>query len=164
MAKHAIESIMSTTLEELRRLVDVTTVVGEPIQTADGMTILPVSKVALGFVAGGAEYGQKVAETDAQADAPQERLPFGGGAGAGANVQPVAFLVVGNGQVRMLPVEGGAPSVVERVLESAPKVVQEVKTFLNERKADRASKKHPEIAADVTEVVEEIQDAAESAK
>ena len=112
MEKHAIESIMTTTMESIRDMVDVNTVIGEPVTAGDGTTIIPISRVSFGFVAGGGEYelnGKKPgprrrAETGtARADRrgqsgqgaqQQECLPFAGGAGAGVSVSPVGFLVV----------------------------------------------------------------------
>ncbi|MBQ7886098.1 MAG: GerW family sporulation protein [Clostridia bacterium] len=79
MDKHPIESLMGTSMESIREMVDVNTVVGDPVQTQDGSTIIPISKVSFGFVAGGGEY----ACAGVQA---QEELPFAGGAGAGVSV------------------------------------------------------------------------------
>ena len=102
---HPIESIMGTTMENLREMVDVNTVVGDAVQTPDGSTIIPISKVSFGFVAGGGEY-----ETSPKPQPPALSsgvLPFAGGTGAGVSVCPLGFLIVGKGQVKMLPAQHG---------------------------------------------------------
>ncbi len=111
MSDHPIEALMKTAMESIKEMVDVNTVVGDPVETPDGTVIIPVSKVSCGFAAGGGEY---------DAHAPEEKssspnLPFGGGSGAGVSVQPMGFLVVGQNQVRLIPVEGNM--VVDRLIE-----------------------------------------------
>ena len=119
MEKHPIENIMSTTLENIRDMIDVNTVVGEPIAAPDGATIIPISRVSFGFVAGGGEYGP----------APKQESgaehPFAGGTGAGVTVQPLGFLVTGPDQTRMLPAQCFQP--IDRVLVLIPQVVADVK-------------------------------------
>ena len=134
MEKHPIESIMTTTMENIRDMVDVNTVVGEAIVTGDGSTVIPVSRVAFGFVAGGGEYkGAKQA-----AGAPS----FGGGTGAGVSVQPVGFIVVSEGQVRLLPAQAYAP--VDRIIEMVPQLMAQIKTALENRAAKKAESTPPE--------------------
>ena len=119
MDKHPIEGLMTTTLESIRDMIDVNTVVGEPIATADGSTVVPISRVSFGFVAGGGEM--KPASTAAQPPEP----PFAGGAGAGVTVQPLGFLVTGPDAVRLLPAQCYQP--IDRVIELIPQVVAELK-------------------------------------
>lgn len=122
---------MKTAMESIKEMVDVNTVVGEAVETPDGTVILPVSRVTFGFAAGGGEY-----ETGTAAErggggvggGRETSLPFGGGSGAGVTVQPVGFLVVGNGTVRMLPVDGGA--VVDRLIDLAPQVLNQIQGLL----------------------------------
>lgn len=114
MDKHPIESIMTGTMENIRDMIDVNTVVGKPIQTADGSTVIPVSKVSFGFVSGGGEYGSKRQTQDGS-------LPFGGGTGAGVTVQPVGFLVSSCGHVSLLPARQDGPA--ERLIAMAPQVL-----------------------------------------
>ena len=122
MEKHPIENIMSTTLENIRDMIDVNTVVGEPITAGDGATIIPISRVSFGFVAGGGEYGP----------APKQESgaehPFAGGTGAGVTVQPLGFLVTGADQTRMLPAQCFQP--LDRVLELIPQVVCDIRKAL----------------------------------
>ena len=131
MDKHPIEGIMATTMENIRDMVDVNTVVGEAIVASDGSTVIPVSKVSFGFVAGGGEY-----DLHRRAEA-QEKLPFAGGTGAGVTLQPMGFIVVSGGQVRLLPSQPYAP--VDRIIEMAPQVLSQIKSALE----NCARKKQP---------------------
>ena len=120
---HPIESIMGTTMENLREMVDVNTVVGDAVQTPDGSTIIPISKVSFGFVAGGGEY-----ETSPKPQPPALSsgvLPFSGGTGAGVSVCPLGFLIVGKGQVKMLPAQH--ETYIDRLVELAPVLLEDVK-------------------------------------
>ena len=121
MDKHPIEGLMTTTLESIRDMIDVNTVVGEPIATADGATVVPISRVSFGFVAGGGEM--KPASTAAQPPEP----PFAGGAGAGVTVQPLGFLVTGPDGVRLMPAQCYQP--IDRIIELIPQVVAEMKNL-----------------------------------
>ncbi len=123
MEKHPIENIMSTTLENIRDMIDVNTVVGEPIAAGDGETIIPISRVSFGFVAGGGEYGPA-----SRAEGGAEH-PFAGGTGAGVTVQPLGFLVTGPEQTRMLPAQCFQP--LDRALELIPQVVADVRKAMN---------------------------------
>ena len=96
MEKQPIESLMGTTMENIKDMVDVNTVVGDPVLASDGTTVIPVSRVTFGFVAGGGEYG--VGEN--KMPSLSEKMPFAGGTSAGVSVHPMGFLVVGNGQVK----------------------------------------------------------------
>lgn len=123
MAEHPIESLMSTSMESIREMVDVNTVVGDPVATQDGSTIIPISRVSFGFVAGGGEYGLKTPQPAAN------DLPFAGGTGAGVTVQPMGFLVVKNDQVRLTPAQYYAP--VDRVIEMIPPLLGDVRRWID---------------------------------
>jgi len=127
MERRPIEGLMGTTMENIKDMVDVNTVVGDPVQTADGTTIIPISRVSFGFVAGGGEYGSDE-KKGAMRAIDEEGLPFAGGTGAGVSVYPMGFLVVGNGQVKMLPTNYSTP--VDRVMELLPQVLGEIKDVL----------------------------------
>ena len=155
MEKHAIESIMTTTMESIRDMVDVNTVIGEPVTANDGTTIIPISRVSFGFVAGGGEYelsgkksgssqgggggqnghggqnGQGVQNGQSQGGQQQEGMPFAGGAGAGVSVSPVGFLVCNGDQVRLLPAQPYAP--LDRIIELAPQLVCDIKRWMNKK-------------------------------
>lgn len=119
MDRHPIENIMTTTMENIRDMVDVNTVIGDPVNTPDGATVIPVSRVSFGFVAGGGEYS--AGEAQPPTAAPANTLPFAGGSGAGVSVQPVGFLVVGDGSVKMLPAQSSGP--LDRVVELLPQLL-----------------------------------------
>lgn len=130
MMGHPIESLMRTTMESLKSMVDVNTVVGEPVETKDGTVIIPVSRVSFGFVAGGGDEtgGGETNRADSsqgQEDYAQSgeagTAPFTGGSGAGVSVKPVGFLVVGLRKVRFIPVDNRA--IYDRLLDEAPELL-----------------------------------------
>jgi len=125
---HPIGSMMQATMENLKQMVDVNTVVGDAVQTAAGTTIIPVSKVCFGFAAGGGEYGKDDKGRLRAPVQPEQDLPFAGGSGAGVSVQPVGFLVVDKDSVRMLAAQ--CSTVADRVVEFLPQVVEDVKSLL----------------------------------
>lgn len=125
--RHPIEGIMGATMERMRDMVDVDTVIGEPITTCDGSTVIPISSVSFGFVSGGGEY--RANPPKSQQDDGQ--LPFAGGAGAGVTIRPMGFLVQGRDSVRLLPTQPYAP--VDRMIELAPQIMCEIRRILSER-------------------------------
>ena len=123
---HPLPDMMDTSIGKIREMVDANTVVGTPITTPDGVTVIPISSIKVGFASGGSDFPAK---NGASAN------PFGGGAGGGVTVTPVAFLVIKEGSVRMLPVEGaGGDSPVDRLLELLPELVQKVNDLIANRK------------------------------
>ena len=124
--EHPIGNLMQTTLENIKEMVDVNTVVGEPIAAGNASTVIPISKVSFGFVAGGGEY-----DTPRKPESLLENLPFAGGSGAGVSVQPVGFLVVDENGVKMLPAQQLTP--LERALNCAPQIIEDVKSLLAEK-------------------------------
>ena len=135
MEKHPIHSLMDSSMQSIRDMVDVNTVLGDAIIAKDGSTVLPVSKVSFGFVAGGGEYSGK---------SPREDYPFAGGAGAGVTIQPMGFLVCGENCVRLLPAQVKTP--VERAIDLAPSLMEEIRTLLS-----RVNEKAKETPAETTE-------------
>ncbi|MGN0775195.1 MAG: GerW family sporulation protein [Candidatus Ventricola sp.] len=127
MEKHPIESLMGTSMESIREMVDVNTVVGDPVQTQDGSTIIPISKVSFGFVAGGGEY--LTMRTQA------EEMPFAGGSGAGVSVQPMGFLVCSQNGVRLLSANCASP--MERIVEMIPQALEGLKAMGEEKDEER---------------------------
>jgi sporulation protein YtfJ len=128
---HPIQGMMRTVMESMKEMVDVNTIVGDPVETPDGSVIMPISRVAFGYAAGGSEFvaQQKVNEAMDH--------PFGGGSGAGVSVQPVGFLVVGNGNIRMLPVD--ANSMVDRLVDLTPQLVSQIQGMIANRKSRQES-------------------------
>ena len=109
MPEHPIEALMRTTMNSLKDMVDVNTIVGDPVQSPDGLVIIPISRVTFGFASGGTEFITPLKKVKREEyNAEEEKLPFGGGTGAGVSVQPVAFMVVGNDQMKLLPVDEGS--------------------------------------------------------
>lgn len=127
---HPISALMQTTLENIRDMVDVNTVIGDAIQTASGITVIPFSKVTFGFATGGGEYEKQ------KEQAYQEALPFAGGSGAGVTVQPVGFLVIGPEGVRLLPAQN--KTVLEQALASAPQLVEDIRSAFSDHRQKEA--------------------------
>lgn len=116
-----VENLMKSTMENLKDMIDVNTVIGESIQTKDGTCIIPVSKLSFGFASGGSEYSKQNTSTV---------FPFGGGSGAGVSVKPVAFLVVKEDSVRMLPVD--QDTTYDRIVDTVPQVLDIVKSLIKD--------------------------------
>ena len=119
--QHPIDNMMQTTLESIRGMVDVNTVVGAPVTGGKGTTIIPISKVSFGFIAGGGEYA---AEDGKSRPIPTDMFPFAGGTGAGVSVQPVGFLVVDDKSVKMLPAQ--TSGAMERMVELLPQLMSDL--------------------------------------
>ena len=145
MEKHTIESLMTTTMENIRDMVDVNTVVGEAITTQDGATLIPISRVSFGFVAGGGEYGESQAR-QRSAEGTDSDIPFAGGAGAGVTVSPLGFLVSTGEQVRLVPAQ--YCQSVDRLIELIPQAMAELRCAM---KGDRGEKRPEGITIPVTE-------------
>ena len=123
MAEHPIQDLMNVTMDKVRQMVDSNTIVGKPITTEDGTTILPVSKVSFGFASGGTDFDGK--------NAANKNL-FGGGSGAGVNIQPVAFLVIKDGCVRTIQLTDGNNSI-DRALAMLPELVEKVSALVSKK-------------------------------
>ena len=122
MSEHPIQGLMGTTMEKIRDMVDVNTIIGDPIVTTDGTTIIPVSKVSFGFASGGSDIPAKV---------PKE--VFGGGSGAGVSIQPLGFLVVHQGDVRLLEMNGPGDSM-GKALGLVPDVISKISDLFKKDK------------------------------
>ncbi|HOL14676.1 MAG: GerW family sporulation protein [Dethiobacteria bacterium] len=136
MEHHPIESLMKTAMENLKEMVDVNKIVGDAVETPDGSVIIPISRVSFGFAAGGTEFEQQ--NGGGNHNHNQAELPFGGGSGGGVSVQPVAFLVAGQGQVRLLPVDRNA--MLDRLIDVAPQVIDQLQEIFNRRGERRSSR------------------------
>ena len=121
-----LPNMLDSTIEKIKQMVNVNSVIGEPITTADGVTIIPVSNVSVGIGGGGSDFVSKH---------PNNREnPFGGGVGAGVKVTPVAFLIVKEGTVRMLPVATPANTTADRIVEMVPDTLDKIASFIDSRK------------------------------
>jgi len=121
---HPLPDMIALTMEKLQALVDTNTVVGDPIVTADGTTVLPITKVSYGIAGGGTDFTTK---------SQKNANPFGGGAGASVTLTPVSFLVVKDGHTRMIPVAEPASTTIDRMIEKAPEFADELLALLNEK-------------------------------
>ena len=117
-------------MDKIRQLVDANTVVGTPITTPDGVTMIPISKVSFGYAGGGSDFVTK--HTGDRAN------PFGGGGGGGVTISPVAFLIVRGESVRMLPIAEPVTTSLDRALELLPDLVDKISAFLKDRKKEEA--------------------------
>ncbi|WP_424766115.1 GerW family sporulation protein [Paenibacillus sp. sgz302251] len=133
MTEHPIQGLMQTAMENIKEMVDVNTIVGDPVQTPDGSIIMPISKVGFGFVAGGSDIRLDDAEHKgaAQSDAHNASvaMPFGGGSGGGVSITPIAFLVVGTHGVKIVPLDNQT-HLLERVIDSAPHVFDKLQAMM----------------------------------
>ncbi|MFL0268369.1 GerW family sporulation protein [Candidatus Clostridium radicumherbarum] len=128
MDNHPIDNLMKTTMEHIKEMVDVNTIIGDAIEAKDGSIIIPISRVCFGFAAGGSEFNSKEEKKD------MSKFPFGGGTGAGVTVKPVAFLVIHNESVRILPVEYDNP--YEKFMDSIPQFIDMIKGLTCKNKGD----------------------------
>ena len=136
---HPIEGLMDTAMSNIKAMVDVNTVVGTPVTTPDGTIIIPVSTVSFGFGAGGSEFGDSKKPNSTQNAQGSDSAKFGGGCGGGANVKPIAFLVAGNGGIRLLPVTPES-SPVNKIIDMVPEVVDKFNGLISGI-ADKKAKK-----------------------
>ncbi|MFA9397734.1 MAG: GerW family sporulation protein [Clostridiaceae bacterium] len=123
MENHPIETLMKTTMENLKQMIDVNTIVGDSVEAIDGSVIMPISKVSFGFASGGSEFSKK---------APQDSsYPFGGGSGAGVTVKPVAFLVLKNDKIRLLPVD--QDNTYDKIVDTVPQIADILKDYFTKK-------------------------------
>ena len=132
MSEHPIEGLMVTAMNSIQDMIDVNTIIGEPIETSNNIIIIPISKVSFGFAAGGSEFKGETVDEYTKKDkeeAIQYRLPFGGGSGAGVSINPIAFLVVQSGNVKLLPVNHS--SCIDKLLDYVPELIDKTNSTLN---------------------------------
>jgi sporulation protein YtfJ len=140
--QHPIQGLMYTAMQSIKEIVDVNTIVGDAVQTPDGTIIIPISSVKLGFAVGGSEYGgAKKAESN--------KNNFGGGSGGGVSISPVAFLVAGEGRVRLMSVNQKT-SIYDKVLDIVPSAIDKLVDTVKDCKK---SKKNDE--QDIVKIYEE---------
>ncbi len=127
--QHPIIGLMDTTLQKIREMVDVNTIIGQPINTPDGITVIPISKVSFGFGTGGSDIHSKHQQ-------PSQENGFGGGSGAGINISPVAFLIIKGESVKVLPISPPANTTVDRLVEMVPEVIDKIPGLKKKRDKD----------------------------
>lgn len=126
MAEHPIENLMMTAMSSLRDMIDVNTIVGDLVETQEGTSIIPISKVSFGFAAGGSEFNTKNTPKEMQ----NTKLPFGGGSGAGVNISPAAFLVVTGDVVKLLTLDSNN-TALDRIIDLAPDVISKISNLVD---------------------------------
>ncbi len=125
-----LPNMLDNTISKIREMVNANTVVGDPITTGDGVTIVPISKISIGLGGGGSDFVSK--------NVNHQENPFGGGVGAGVKVTPVAFLVIKEGSVRMLPVATPANTTADRIVEMVPDTLDKIASFIDSRTEKKA--------------------------
>ena len=146
MNEHPIEGLMLTAMNSIRDMVDVNTIIGEPIETINDVMIIPISKVGFGFAAGGSEFTSETAQEYTRKDKEENieyKLPFGGGSGAGVSITPVAFLIVQGENVKLLHVSNN--SAIDRLLDYVPDLLDKANEMLNKKNCDKEEMKVEEV-------------------
>ena len=131
-----LPNMLENTVAKIREMVDVNSVIGDPITTPDGVTIIPISKVSVGFGGGGSDFVSK--------NVNKHENPFGGGAGGGVKITPMAFLIVKDGNVRMMPVAAPANTTADRIVEQVPDLLDKITGFIDSRTEKKNEKKTEE--------------------
>ena len=127
MENHPIEGLMLTAMSSIENMIDVNTIIGEPIETSNNIVIIPISKVCFGFAAGGSEFKGETIDEYTKKDKDEKvqyRLPFGGGSGATVSINPIAFLIVEEGKVKLLPVNHS--SCIDKMLDYIPDLFERI--------------------------------------
>lgn len=167
--EHPIEGLMVTAMNSIQDMVDVNTIIGEPIETSNNVIIIPISKVGFGFASGGSEFkGETIDEYSKKEkeEQVQYRLPFGGGAGAGVSISPVAFLVVQPNNVKLLPVSHS--SAIDRLLDYVPDLMEKTNNYLNKSMQNKKEEKKEEMKKaererkEVKETIENLTDTVQT--
>lgn len=127
LRKDPIGGLMETTMENIKKILKTETVVGDPIVTPDGITLVPISKISVAFGGGGVEFGSP------RKDGNQ---PYGGGNATGVKIDPIGFLVIKDGVIRMVNVTPPASNTVDRIIDLVPQVIDRVDAFINKQNGD----------------------------
>ena len=130
MSDHPIEGMMNTTSEKIKQMVDINTIVGDPITSPDGTIIIPVSKISYGFASGGSDFPSKV---------QSDKEFFGGGTGAGVSINPIAFITICNGNVKLLQIDP-YNNTTDRIIGMFPDVVDKIGSLFNKKGNSKKSK------------------------
>ena len=135
MREHPIEGLMLAAMNSIKDMIDVNTIVGEPIEVSNNITIIPISKVVFGLASGGSEFKDETIENYLRKQNDEEsihyQLPFGGGAGVGASISPIAFIVIQNDTVKVMPVEHN--NGLDKLLDYIPDLMDRVNKFLDKK-------------------------------
>lgn len=170
MSEHPIEGLMTTAMNSIQDMIDVNTIIGEPIETSNNIVIIPISKVSFGFAAGGSEFKGETVDEYRKREKEEEvqyRLPFGGGAGAGVTINPVAFLVIQGENVKLMPVNYS--SSIDKLLDYIPDLLDKTNNMINkcmqkskdkenakEETRDKEQKKSEKVKMDKNRIEEDL--------
>ena len=138
MSEYPIEGLMNTAMNSIKDMVDVNTIIGDPIETANNVVVIPVSKVNFGFVAGGTEFngkeqknGSLLPSKDEEEKKEEKRMPFGGGSGAGVSISPIAFIIIQQSGVKLLPVDHS--SAFDKLLDFVPDLIEKTQEMISKK-------------------------------
>lgn len=140
--EHPIQGLMQTAMANIREMVDVNTIIGDPVETPDGTVILPVSKVGFGFAAGGSEFTTSGGSSKGSSD--QGEHPFGGGSGGGVSIVPIGFLIVHGNNVRLLSTDN-QNQLYDRIIDMAPVFMEKIQSFFNSGGRKSGTKESPPV-------------------
>lgn len=138
MSEYPIEGLMNTAMNSIKDMVDVNTIIGDPIETTNNVVVIPVSKVNFGFVAGGTEFNGKEQKNgsllpgkDEEEKKEEKRMPFGGGSGAGVSISPIAFIIIQQSGVKLLPVDHS--SAFDKLLDFVPDLIEKTQEMISKK-------------------------------
>lgn len=144
-------------MNSIKDMIDVNTIIGEPIETSNGMVIIPISKVSLGFAAGGSEFKGETVDEYKKKDREEEvqyRLPFGGGSGAGISINPVAFVIVQKDSIKVLPIEHN--SAIERLIDYVPDLMEKADSFMDKTLENQDKSKDSKGSVKKSKIIKKI--------
>ena len=144
MSEHPIEGLMTTAMNSIQDMIDVNTIIGEPIETSNNIAIIPISKVSFGFAAGGSEFKGETVDEYRKREKEEEvqyRLPFGGGSGAGVTINPIAFLVIQGENVKLMPVNYS--SSIDKLLDYIPDLLEKTNNMISKYMQKSKDKEKP---------------------
>lgn len=157
MSEHPIEGLMETAMNSIKDMIDVNTIIGEPIETSNGIVIIPISKVSLGFAAGGSEFKGETVDEYKKRDKEEEvqyRLPFGGGSGAGISINPVAFVIVQKDSIKVLPIEHN--SAIEKLMDYVPDIMEKADSIMDKTLDNQSKPKEQKSNVKKSKIIKKI--------
>ncbi len=159
MSEHPIQGLMRTAMDSIQDMVDVNTIIGEPIEAGNDVMIIPISKVCFGFAAGGSEFNSETLGEYKKKEKEEEmqyKLPFGGGSGAGVSIKPVAFLVINNDNIRLIPME--YVSTADKMIDYIPDLIEKILKKMNEDSDDDTVEKTVKTKVDIKPDKKEVKE------
>ncbi len=145
MSNHPIEGLMTTAMNSIKDMIDVNTIIGDPIESSNDIVIIPISKVSFGFAAGGSEFSGETIDEYSKRNKEEQiqyRLPFGGGSGAGVTINPVAFIVINKDNVKLIPVNHS--SILDKLIDYVPDLLEKTSQIMSKCINDKKEELKPE--------------------